>query len=183
MASRKTFTLAEDPSCGVRGPLMRPVQTAAGSSDALPPLSDSLTRSQRIAVERRQKILNLVASLEAQGWTQGRAAKVVKVSVPTLWRWQRRIIPRFDKCGGTSVFNQFKISPALIAKVQRLHLAGETNEKAWRAVAGDRACPKDLAAFLRLTPRIPARFIEASRIKKIQATVLIGSGFTHIQQP
>jgi hypothetical protein len=149
-----------------------------GCSQAAP-----LSRSQRTTVQRRQRILDLVTGLRAARWSEAKAAKFVSASTSSLWRWRRCIVPQWNKCGRSSIFDTFKITPNLISKVQKLKIAGLSNQNAWRALADIPSCPKDLAAYLRLAPAIPPKFFAASRLTKIRATVFLGKNFTHISQP
>lgn len=149
-----------------------------GCSQAAP-----LTRSQRITVQRRQGILDLVAELKAAGWSEAKAAKLASANTTSLWRWRRCIVPQWNNSGRSSIFDTFKITPNLISKVQKLRIAGLSNQNAWRALANIPSCPKDLEAYLRLAPAIPPKFFTASRLTKIRATVFLGKNFTHISQP
>jgi hypothetical protein len=171
-----------------------------GCSPAAP-----LTRNQRSTVHRRQRILDLVAELKAAGWSEAkavkftsvdlvaelkaagwseaRAAKFASASTSSLWRWRRCIVPQWNYCGRSSIFDTFKITPNLISKVQKLRIAGLSNQNAWRALANIPSCPKDLAAYLRHAPAIPPKFFAAIRLTKIRATVCFGKNFTHISQP
>ena len=149
-----------------------------GCSQAAP-----LTRSQRITVQRRQRILELVAELKAGGWSEAKAAKLASANTTSLWRWRRCIVPQWNNSGRSSIFDTFKITPNLISKVQKLRIAGLSNKNAWRALADIPSCPKDLAAFLRFTPGITPVFFRASRLTKIRATVFLGVKFIHISQP
>jgi hypothetical protein len=155
-----------------------------GETSKPPTISpEPLTTGQRRAVQRRQRALRLVDALTRAGRNQADAAKIAGVGVVSLWRWRREIVPQFHRCGPTSVLRRFSVTPQLIAKVQRMRLAGFTAEKAWRSLAGDLACPKDLAAFLRLTGKIPASFLAASRITKERWLVVSGNGFSQILKP
>ena len=141
------------------------------------------TRNQRSTVQRRQRILDLVAELKAAGWSEANAAKFAGASTSSLWRWRRCIVPQWNYCGRSSIFDTFKISANLISKVQKLRIAGLSNRNAWCTLANIPSCPKDLAAYLRLAPAIPPKFFAASRVTKIRTTVFLGKNFTHISQP
>src|SRR5256885_13268748 len=73
-----------------------------------------LSRSQRREVERRQKIIAVVDGLKGAGRTEIDAAKIADVSVVSLWRWRKQIVPQFHRCGRTSSFRRFKVSDELI---------------------------------------------------------------------
>jgi hypothetical protein len=128
-------------------------------------------------------VLSRVAELKAAGLSEVKAAKMVGTSPPTLWRWRRRIVPATDRCGRKSPIARFTISDRLISKVQKLRVAGCSNPRAWRALADDPNCPKDLAEFLRTMPAIPKSLAVASRLTKVRTVVLVGKNFTHIPQP
>ncbi|MGA9452606.1 MAG: hypothetical protein WBW41_14820 [Verrucomicrobiia bacterium] len=141
----------------------------------------TLTRSQRREILRRQTALNRVAELKASGLSEVKAAKALRLSPVSLWRWRHNLIPATDRCGRHSVLSTFKINDALIARVQKFQVAGCSRDKAWRALASDAACPPALAEFLRQSPKLPASFFEAARLKRVRTTVLIGKNFSHIQ--
>lgn len=146
--------------------------------------SGPLTRGQRREVKRRERLLLKVATLKAAGLSETKAAKIARISTLSLWRWRKSgIIPRFNLCGRKPTTARFTISENLIGKVQRLMAAGQPQERAWRSLAEDPACPPDLAEFLKTAPKIPPCFFEVSRLKRVRATILVGKTFSHIPQP
>jgi len=172
----------------MRTPQIQPGQNGSTPANASSLADDAaipavLTRGQRREIRRRQRILNRVATLKASGLSEVKAAREARVSIASLWRYRRNLIPGTDRCGRHSVLSAFKISDALLARVQKLNVAGCSREKAWRALADDPICPPALAEFLRRTPTIPGSFFAASKLKRVRTTVLIGKGFSQIAQP
>jgi len=132
-------------------------------------------------IERRRQILALVDQLTSNGHSTENAAKLAKVSSTTLWRWQKRIEPRFAS-GRSAVIDSFQVSESLIGKVQRLQLTGISNDRAWRSIAEDPTCPADLAAFIRATVNLPPSFLNATRLVRTTAKIISGKNFSHIVQ-
>ncbi len=146
-------------------------------------IPSGLTHYQRREIRRRQRKLNQVAELIAAGLSEEKAAKLLRLSTASLWRWRRGLVPATNRCGRHPIFARFKITERLVSKVQKLVVAGCSHEKAWRALADDPHCPKELAEFLRQSATIPPSFLAASRLNKIRIIASIGINFTHIPQP
>lgn len=139
------------------------------------------TRHMRREFKRRKEILTSWQNLIARGHSKARAAKMLRMSPVTLWRWGKSIWPATWKCGQISTFRKFNVSQAVVSRVQQLRAAGKTSVDAWRAVATEKICPPDLAAFLNQAKTIPASFIKASRWKLATIHVYIGANFSKIQ--
>src|SRR4051812_49288205 len=67
----------------------------------------TLTKSEAEEVERRRQLLERFTILRARGFTAAQAAKKVRVSEQSLWRWKRILIePLTHRCGRKSAFKQ-----------------------------------------------------------------------------
>ena len=155
----------------------RSESTRAGGIRALPV---NLTANERRVFERRQKQLHDFEVLRRFGVTRDAAAKAVGSSIPSLWRWQKRAAPRYSSCGRKSAYRRFNPPQCLLAKVQKLQLAGISNSDAWRTVARDRDCPAALAWFLRRVPTIPTCFLAQTRLAKRSVPVSEGRDFVYL---
>ncbi len=131
-------------------------------------------------IQRRQKILAEFNALVSAGATKVAAAKQIRQSTVTLWRWQRRLIPR-SPCGRASSFDRFQIPRPVLIRVERLQLTGKSNARAWRAVAGEPICPPELSEFLRTTKNIPPSFQRATRLHREKVVMVRGKNFVTIE--
>jgi len=141
------------------------------------PLPRPFTRYQIRETQRREKILTSFHALRAQGFSQAKAAKQLRQCLWTLLNWKKRVLPLTDRCGGKSSFDRWAAPSSVVARVQRLQLAGSSNADAWRAVADEKCCPANLANFLRTAKTIPPSFLRASRLTRATARVIKGHNF------
>jgi hypothetical protein len=147
----------------------------AGSSP-LPAFTPNPTRYQIRELRRRRKILAEFDLLLAQGINKTTAAKQLRQSFTTLWRWRKRVMPLVSP-GVKSSFARFAVRPSTVARVQRLQLAGMGNATAWRRVATERITPPALRDFLISTKSIPPSFLKASRLVVKTVEVVSGANF------
>jgi hypothetical protein len=140
------------------------------------PLSDS----ERSLVAKRVLKLREFQRLREQGFTAAKAAKAVKVSSVTLWRWADRIVPIRQQCGRASFAELLNVPPRLVEKVKRLQFGGLTNANAWRYAAQDPRCPSDLALHLKCAKNIAPSLLALSRLKRagVNATILSAGSFS-----
>ncbi len=127
--------------------------------------------------ERRRVLLERFDKLVQGGLSQGKAAKRLGSSVPSIWRWNRRLEPTTNRSGRPSVISIFNIAPALLERVQRAQVGGLGNASAWKALARDPECPRQLAEFLRRLRTVPASFLSATKLRRRNGCLLEGAGF------
>ncbi len=143
--------------------------------------SSPLTRSQRLAVEQRQNVLKRFDELLAQGKSRAEAAKELRLSVTTLWRWSScRIVPATNLCGRPSALEKFNPPAEVLARVRQLQLTGKGNAAAWRTVTEDPICPPKLASHLRNAKTVSASLLAATKVTRRKATVLECAEFQHV---
>lgn len=132
-----------------------------------------LTRGQRRQVDRRLRLLNRVSQLKAAGLSETRAARKVRVSVQSLWRWRsRRLVPNTHLCGRQSTFEKFRVPASVLRRVRALQVHGRRPAEAWRAVAEENICPPQLTAFLRSVRTVPASFLRATAKPRREVVIL-----------
>jgi hypothetical protein len=174
-------------ACPERGTIVAH-HDSSGCSTAIPnrdrssiSSKDTLTKREAAEVERRRELLDRFTILRARGFTAAQAAKKVRASQQSLWRWKRiRIEPITHRCGRKSMFNALGITSAVIEKVQRLQLAGRGNAAAWKAFALDPDCPAKLKTFLKGKRNVARSLLKASALRSQRVTLLQGAGFTVI---
>jgi hypothetical protein len=142
--------------------------------------SPTLTRSEAREIARRETIMERFDDLFRYGFPQAEAARMVNISIPTLWRWRKNILPLTANCGRKSALQKFSPPPAILATVRRLQLTGKTNSDAWRAVAGDDQCPPALAKHLRSAKSVAPSLLAATRLVKRVAMIIEGPEFSLI---
>jgi hypothetical protein len=133
-------------------------------------------------IRRRRRILAEFDLLIAGGTSQLAAAKSLRQSPVTLWRWRQRLEPNVFRCGRKPAFSKSDVPARVFSQVERLQLAGMGNERAWRMVAAEKICPPTLAKFLRSAWCIPADFLRSTRLVKKMVKVVQGTGFTVMQK-
>jgi hypothetical protein len=132
-----------------------------------------LTRSQRRQVNRRLKILDKVAALKAAGLSESKAARKVRSSVASLWRWRkRRIVPQTHLCGVRSTLEKLQVPQSVLRRVRALRLAGHGLAAAWQKVAREPICPLQLADYLRQSRSLPPSFRRATVTPKRELVIL-----------
>jgi hypothetical protein len=141
------------------------------------PRKPSRWRSREI--RRRIGIIEKFNQLRAAGMSKAGAARELRKSYVTLWRWAKRIEPANAQSGARSILNKMAVPAAVLDRVQRLQAAGAGNATAWRAVATEPVCPPTLAKFLREARNIPPSLLSATRLEKLAA--LKGRGFIALQ--
>jgi hypothetical protein len=131
-------------------------------------------------IVRRRKILAGHRRLIASGMSVVAAARKLRTSPATIWRWRKRIAPDTFRCGRPSPFKQAQVPAEIIDVVQRAQLTGISNIKAWRGAANEPTCPPALAEFLRVAQTIPPSFLRATRLLRLTVTVKVikGARFT-----
>src|SRR6185437_12963869 len=97
--------------------------------------SSSLTRHGRREVKRRVQILESFEALTQRGMSQAEAARELRISSTTLWRYRKRLEPLTMNCGRKSALEQFDPPARILRAVRQLQLGGKSNVDAWRAVA------------------------------------------------
>lgn len=102
----------------------------------------------------RATALNRFQELKDAGLTNTEAASRVKVSRPTLWRWNQRReetgtpAPRFSP-GAPPLMERLGITEAMLIKVRALVSAAGSAKRAWLVFARTADCPRPLAVYLR----------------------------------
>lgn len=134
-------------------------------------------------IRRRKRILSEFGQLIASGLSMAAAAKKLRQSFVTLWRWRKCLEPKTANCGRRTVLSRANVPPKIIHRVQRMQLAGMGNVAAWRAVGNEAGCPPALAEFLKAARNIPPSFLRASRLQKEQAIIIKGADFTVTMTP
>lgn len=136
-----------------------------------------MTRAEK-AGRRRASRLAQFNDLVREGMSRADAAKAVRVSIATLWRWQERfnkdgtagLTSRTHHCGRSSAAAQLPITPAVIDQVQRLAFALNSPEAAWRKFVEQPNCPAAIARFVRPLKTLPPSLLDLARLQK---TILI----------
>jgi hypothetical protein len=154
---------------------------ASSGFDGAPIPRSAVAISTEREIRRRQRKLSAFNRLVAAGFSQMQAAKRIRVSLPSLWRWQHRLEPQTGNCGRTSILEHLAVPAFILERVRRLQLAGRANAAAWQQIANDSDCPDQLAQFLRQARSIPPSFLRATRLERIKATAIRASGFVFIQ--
>jgi hypothetical protein len=146
----------------------------------VPSISELSPAARRI-YENRQRVLSMVAGLRAQGWPAAKAHAAAGTNHSQIWRWRKNPMPQFFRNGRKSRFADVPVPDHLIRTVQRLKLAGCSNDEAWRrAVKGP--CPKPLRIVIENSAKIPERFIAMAKITRRKATIIQGQGFSVIEE-
>ena len=135
---------------------------------------------------RRRRILSSFGDLCARGVASAAAARLLKVSRVSIWRWKRRPIPRTDLCGRKPDLALPIVPPWAFRTVQQIQASGKAgNVKAWRSLARRPKCPPDLASYLQRSKAVPQIWLRASRLVRThivietKLTIIEGSnGFT-----
>jgi len=159
---------------------------APGSCGELPGVlfsASALTRSERLVMEQRIETLKRFQALMDSGMSQAAAARELRVSVPTIWRWSKHgVAPRFSRCGRKSLLNLLNPPAQVFRRVRELQLAGKSNAAAWKAVAEEPVCPPSLAQYLRGCKTIAARLLAATKLIRCKAVILKCQDFTVIKE-
>jgi hypothetical protein len=146
----------------------------------VPSISELSPTALRI-YHNRLRIMTMVAKLRAEGWTSAKACKAAGTNPSLIWRWQKNPIPQLFKNGRKSPLADVPVPNFLIGRVQRLRLAGHTNDAAWRhAVKG--TCPAALRIIIENSAKIPDRFTKLAQITRRRATVIHGADFSVVQE-
>lgn len=170
-AKMKRVVVSMHQPAGTIGPRVRPAEFLN---------DDHLTPSVKREIRRRDGILTKFEGLLAGGMSQAQAAKKMRQSLVTLWRWRKCVVPACIP-GRTPAFSLANVPESIIKRVQRLQVGGMGNANAWRAVANEKACPEMLRKFLKSARTIPASFLKASRLNRQTVTLIKGRGFSVLQ--
>jgi hypothetical protein len=144
--------------------------------------SDGPTAYQKKETAKRKRILEEFGDLLSAGLTRGDAARKLRVSLTSLWRWQQRIMPGTDRCGRKSDYTKLFVPPGIVAAVQKLRAAGMGSDAAWRAVAKSAVCPRPLAIFIKSKRSLPPSFGKAGRVTVRNYQTIEGIGFSFTTQ-
>jgi hypothetical protein len=128
-----------------------------------------LSIRQRVEIIRRLHLLEEFDYLRAAGASQAEAVRLLrpaKVSLVSLWRWKKRIVPLTHKCGRKSALENLAVPAWAVLRVRTLRLRGMQNASAWRSFGRNADCPPDLAEFIRNARNIPPSFLRATRVIK-----------------
>lgn len=151
-------------------------------TDEVKALAFTYTKAARREIRRRENIMADWRRLIGEGMSKEAAAKALRQSSVTLWRWSRRLLPNTFRCGQHSAFEKFNVPLQVISRVQRLCVAGMKQEQAWRSVAKEKFCPPALAEYLSHAPKIPPSFLKASRLSRFSLKVIKGVDFTIMEK-
>lgn len=111
------------------------------------------------------------------------AARLVKASIPTLWRWQQAyaargilgLLPQTARCGRRSPFKQIRFSAASIRELELLRVKYGSACAAWRRFAQSPACPPLIARYVQRTGMAPGAIAGIGRINLVPARAFISA--------
>jgi len=143
------------------------------------------TSAQR-ELARRAHLLHRFERLVANGASKEEAAKKVRVSQATLWRWRQRLneggrealAPQTHKCGRNSAAELLPITPQIIDTVQRLAFVRKSPDAAWREYAERPDCPSEIADYIRSVKTLPPSLRDLARLHKTVMVQYEGQSFT-----
>jgi hypothetical protein len=142
---------------------------------------DNVRRRLQKIIARREASLVAFDRLRGGGLTAAQAAKAVRVSEPTLWRWRKCLDPQTHKCGRHSLLQKLCVPDFILRKIQRLQLAGFGNASAWLAIRKDPACPPDLKRYLRqVRTSVAPSLLSLTRLERRRIEVVGGAKFTAV---
>ncbi|MGA2028547.1 MAG: helix-turn-helix domain-containing protein [Verrucomicrobiota bacterium] len=133
-------------------------------------------RAQTVA-QRRHETLRRFERLK-RNRSAAKAAALVGLSVPTLWRWRKKfnarglsaLEPRTFKCGRRSPFTKIRLSTKAVRALELLLVEKNSPRAAWVQFANfDPGCPPLLAAHVQRYGRAPARFAGIGRVSSVRA--------------
>jgi hypothetical protein len=142
----------------------------------------SVVSKRERTIQTRRDLIFAFDTLRRSGWTAYRAARELRTSEPSIWRWRRRIEPLVHLCGRKSIIKKLCVPHGAIQAVQWLQASGMGAAKAFREFANDPRCPPALAEYLRRTANIPPSLLRAVRVRKRKATILECESFTLVKR-
>ncbi len=136
----------------------------------------------KTVIERRHETLRRFQRLRKTK-SAAAAARIVGSSLPTLWRWQKRLAakgvsglaPR-NKPGRPATFARINLSTRALREIELLILELNSPNAAWRQFARSSAlCPPAVATYVQRHGKAPTLLAGLGRIAPVQARVFVSS--------
>lgn len=177
-AAGHKLALAKDAS---DEPLLKPVASAARQPDPAGVRFISSKGKAATAFKRRQ-ILERFAQLKKLHGTIT-AARMVRRSIPTLWRWKLAfkrhglagLQTKLSNCGRRSPFRSVQLTAQAARRLESMVAQHGSRRAAWQVFAGTADCPELIAYEVQHAGRPPAAFAQIGRLTPVQARVFLSS--------
>jgi len=179
-AAQSTRRLGNDESDG----LLKIAAPTAVPADP-PALRSRFSKPARTVALRRHQTLRRFNRLRKRK-TATAAARIVRTSLPTLWRWQKRFdahgidglkkhSPPGRKPATVSPFDKIKLSARALQEIEAL-MVNCSSRAAWRQFAANSVeCPQALANYIAKHGRPPKEFSSVGRVQHVQGAILVSA--------
>ncbi len=112
-----------------------------------------------------------------------KAAAMVGASVPTLWRWKKKLDargkialrPQKPNGGRKSPFGHLRLSIPAARRIELLTVQNGNSRAAWKQFAADPICPPIIARYILQHGVPPTRFSHLGRVNRIQAECFVSA--------
>ena len=150
------------------------LQTESGVAMIPRHQSNTVTARATTVALQRLNLLRRYQSHRAAGDTATAAARACGASVPTLWRYERRLAhgglpalaPQTARCGRKSLAAVSGLSADMIRQVQALALALGSVTRAWKAFAELPVCAPKLARKIRRAKSVPPSLLALAKVHR-----------------
>jgi hypothetical protein len=140
-------------------------------------LQNSSRERAKAVGNRRRETLRRFGRLKKHH-SAAKAAAIVGASVPTLWRWQKKLTargiaglqPKQFKSGRRSPFSKIRLTAKAVRDLESRIVEKNSPRAGWIAFANlSPACPPLVARQVLRFGRAPARFAAVGRVSPVQA--------------